>query len=154
MPRKCAPAIAIATFVGAIGMAGQSIARDPAPRAMTPAKSSRPVDPIGVRLSAMPHESAMLTREGAAVKVSFAMWGLTPGSKHTVDLISGVCPSQVSGTEGRRLGMIKANSEGELHTSLLTVVPIGSGPLPSNVLVVRLGTPADAATDMTAPASE
>jgi plastocyanin len=153
MSRRCALAIAIATFVGAIGFAGQSFARGPGARVAIPGKSRRP-GAIKVGLGAMPHGTATLTREGAAVKVSFAMWGLTPGSAHTVDLTSGVCPGQVSGTEGRRLGVIRTNSEGELHTSLLTAVPIGSGILAPNVLVVRLGTPAEAATDTTAPVSD
>ena len=102
------------------------------------------------KLAAAPSGTATITPSNTGAKVAFNMISLTPSSQHSVDVAPGKCPKVVSTTAGTSLGVVGADASGQLHASVQAALPQGA----KEAVTVRLGTPAAAASDSSAPPGE
>ncbi|MFL5864218.1 MAG: amidohydrolase family protein [Solirubrobacteraceae bacterium] len=103
-----------------------------------------------LRLAAMPRGTATVTSGNRGATVRFNMFGLTPSSTHAVDVQRGTCRRSAFGTPGASVGVVSADASGQLHGSVRT----SRTRRRSEILTIRLGTPAQAATDSSASPNE
>jgi hypothetical protein len=136
--RKRMLAGALAVAASATGVLGGSIGLLSSAAAHASMPSQESSNTLTTSLRAMPAGTVKLSRSRGHLVVGLSVWGLTPGSSHSIDVLPGTCPQ--SFRLGGNLENVTANAVGQVNKTFTTVQgDFPSRPRKAEALTVRLG---------------